>query len=678
MKRTALLLFLSAGLLLHAATPEKVNLLNRGKMYIAPTVIENGASMYVQHAVRCDSVAHITLNGVLKIGGSFIQDSKAHVFATGSNGYTTSTGKLVFTSSQKVARHITTTNFNSFNRGTQYIAFPHIVIETTDTIVMPARMGIDALSVKRNHIDSTGFFLLKSDITGTLVYDASLRITGTGSSTALVDAGAVIVEQYMGAYRGGNQLFPFATPYHNTQLSGYFAGNWVRQVHRDDMQHSAYVLGNKPAATGSNVINLDQYVINARDKLSAGTAYLIQPRPAGFDYGTLQATGGLALTGAEASLYDQNKFTFNGNVYTLPAYQEQLFADDALFTHTFPAATPVTGTLNWVIGNSYSAPLSIDSIRKEIEISALVFAPYIYIYSLGTTSYQAVSLSGDGISPPYAFDEIPAKSVFMIRVSRNQTGSNFPAASFTIGKKHLRHGNLSHNLLRASAADSNRDIGFRITPEENSNIYDLTAIGLRQKASLSSDTYDIPKIYTTAQEGFQLYTNDAGSSKLSANGIPLDADSVLMGFKPQAGEMSYALTVSQKNEGELWLKDLKTDAIIDLLQTPFYSFTGTGSDAENRFIVYLKEPERLVTASVSPVNTNSDISVNFSGDRLTVSGLCAADINARVYIYETTGKAIFSDIISHYPQQEFNTAIPTNVYIVSIRGQRNFNSKVIK
>ncbi|MDR1699206.1 MAG: hypothetical protein LBR75_05225, partial [Prevotellaceae bacterium] len=232
MKKIVLFLLSGVSLWLYAA-PEEVNLFNAGKMYIETPVTGSTVSLRVEDAVKFVSESNVTLKGVFKIGGNFVQDSEAHVFPIGSDGYTTSTGTMIFGLEQGADRSITTSNFANFDRGTQYIAFPQIEIETDDTIVLPAQMGIDALTVKRN--SGTGVLLLKSDSiipsTGGRgpVYDASLRITttttGGKNSGNLVTKGAVIAEQYMRAYRHGEQLLPFASPYIGTQLSGYFAGN---------------------------------------------------------------------------------------------------------------------------------------------------------------------------------------------------------------------------------------------------------------------------------------------------------------------------------------------------------------------------------------------------------------------------------------------------------------------
>jgi hypothetical protein len=334
-------------------------------------------------------------------------------------------------------------------------------------------------------------------------------------------------------------------------------------------------------------------------------------------------------------------------------------------------------TVNWIIGNSYSAPLSVDAIGQIMSSSSLSFVPYMYLYPPGSTSYQAVSLTEEHGLGEFAYSEIPAKSIFMVRLSK---GSNVSAGtSFTIGKEQLIHGNFSHNFLRSKTMNlsSDRDVSFMITLAGNPNVYDLSAVGLRSNASFGGDAYDIPKIYTAARESFQLYTLNSNNGKLSANGLPMETDSVLLNFKPQTGDTYYTLNVSQQgNEGRLWLKDLKTNGIIDLQQEPSYTFAATGTEEDNRFIVYFTEPKQAT--SISTENAGGDVFVKCSDNRLSIWGLNSVDINSKVCVYDMLGSMIFSGDISEYPYHEFNVNLPQNMYIISIQGQRNFNFKTVK
>ena len=360
-----------------------VTFVNTGQMYVAPQGVSSGVSLYVPDAMRQLTVSGRTVgiiqNGTTELGGNFYQDALTTVFEVDGNTNTTSTGKFRFVGEHPgVNRTITTQskNINTFDRGSYYIAFPNIEISTNDSIAVPGKMGIDASSLHCIN-NKTGKMILRSDVVSSKSYDASLRVNKSGTSSALVDLGAVIVERDMTLYRpsnGSTQLFGFATPYKNTQLSGYFAGNWVRRPLNDGTYgHTTLIYGNKDNSPADGIIDADQYVYLAAEKLVPAQAYLIKPRPNAYSYSDLQAESGLWYTGEQnPSLYDKGKYYFNGKVYTVTPYSEQLFADDLLFSSSI--ITPSLGsTVNWLIGNSYTCPLPINLLAQTIQNSSLIF-----------------------------------------------------------------------------------------------------------------------------------------------------------------------------------------------------------------------------------------------------------------------------------------------------------------
>ncbi|NLO69376.1 MAG: hypothetical protein GX102_00150 [Porphyromonadaceae bacterium] len=76
--------------------------------------------------------------------------------------------------------------------------------------------------------------------------------------------------------------------------------------------------------------------------------------------------------------------------------------------------------------------------------SGLAFAPYIYVFPAGSTSYQPLLISDDvtnGITVA-TYNEIPAMSIFMVRVSK----SNTETGSLVINKGMQVHSTLAHNV----------------------------------------------------------------------------------------------------------------------------------------------------------------------------------------------------------------------------------------
>ncbi len=688
-----IILFLFAAIIYgQASEADSVVLVNTGKMHI---MSNGGTTMFVTKAMRTSSDScNIRLQGRLDVGGNFYQDATTHAFDTTLTGTPAGVGTFAFVRNLDTIRQITTT-LGSFDRKARYIAFPNILIDTDDRIAASAQMAMDARSVLLAD-NKKGALVLRSETVGDAVNIASLRMTESGSSGSLANAGSVVVENDWTLYRSdAGNLFGFASPFRNTQLSGYFAGNWVRRPQADSYAHTTYPLGNKPKASGSSEINMDQYVVKADAPLQAGQAYLIKPRPAGFDYSTLQAQGGLFLTGGTAEEYDRLKFSFDGTVYKLAAYKEQLFAEDNLFTYTFASASNPNKTLNWVIGNSYTSAISVKLLAEKMASSDLQFSPIIYVFPAGSSSYQPFNISQNGDEIEVLnLDEIPAMSIFMIRVSKNQGGNIAAGTSFSIGKDLLVHGSTPHNVgdpynpapsTRAAKAESeskrtfNNQVLLRTSLAENSAVYDLAAVGLRSNASLGSDSYDMSKLYTAARDGFQLYTLSETASKLSANGVPTDVESVPMGFKPAATSANIVLQAEgaeSLTSEALWLEDLLTGEKTDLFANPQYEFTSQPEDPEMRFVLHFRNVGGGITSTANNKN-EAGIVVYATAGEMIIDRLSPEHIGSKGFLYDASGRQISAFEVTSYPKQTVSTGLQAGVYLLRLQGKENISQKIV-
>ncbi|MGC3979518.1 MAG: T9SS type A sorting domain-containing protein [Paludibacteraceae bacterium] len=652
----------------------------------------NGVALYVPNAMRqLGSNVSIVLNGTAEIGGNFYQDATTNVFNVGTDTKTISTGNFRFGGNLTGMKYITTqsVDLNTFDRGAHYVAFPNVQMATNDSIVVPGRMGMDATTLKRYGTYTDGQMILRSEVVGSNAYDASLRITGAGSTSSnLVTPGAVIVERDMTLYRptgsGTTQLFGFATPFDNTQLSGYFAGNWVRRPVADATGHTTYIYGNKDISPADGIIDMDQYVYLAAEKLVPAQAYLIKPRPQGYSYSNLQTTNGLWYTADDASAYDKGKFYFNGKVYTTSAYDEQLFAKDELYSKSITSAG---STINLLVGNSYTAPISTNLLGKAMENSSLTFSPYIYVYPAGSATYVPKQITGSGDAIVVAdITEIPAMSVFMIRVSKTQSGAG--TGTFTLGKELLRHGDVSHNnpaavksAMGAPALPADKVINqvvFSISPSTNTNIYDLSAIGLRSDAVRGSDNYDMQKAYVNDEQLFQLYTTSETGTKLAANGLPLETDTISMLFKPSTETQQYTLTSKYdetlQTEG-LWLFDKQLGKWNDLKINQRYTFSAAKNDNPNRFLISFKIPKELTDDSSG---TSNKLDMFYAAGKLHINQLTELDLNATVTIFDPSGRLVYSSKVETYPAMTINAnQFTSGVYIVQMRGKHSGIGKFV-
>ncbi len=681
-KLTLLLVFLPLTITAtESNSPDDVIFVNTGMMNVHTGGV-NGVALYVPFAVRTTSAnASIQINGQMNLGGHFYQNATSPAFRVDpstSFGTAFSDGIVRFVKNWGVDRLITSDNLaTTYNRGASYIAFPNVRLSTNDPVILPAKMGMDAKSLKNEGV-FTGRLTLKSDRIVNNVYDASLRITGTGSSSQLVDPGIVIVEREMSYYRsesaGQEKIFAFASPFLGTQKSGYFAGNWVRRpIANSETGHTQFIFGNQQDVGGTILAN--QYISNPLEALQPKQAYLIRPRPTGFDYRLLGNTNGLSITsgGSEVvgSSYNQAKFTFNGSVYTLTGYTEQLFAEENTFQS--PSITSTTSTINWLIGNSYTAPISTKTLIDSMAASTLRFSPNIWVLPAGSTTYQVYPISGSGPGIIVQnLDEIPAMSIFMIRVL---SGTN--PGSFSVTRDMQRHASVTHSVPlrapRAAASGFVDQVVFRVNPADNNQMYDLAAIGIREGAQIGSDAFDLSKVFNNS-DVFQLYTLSSQNVRLSANGIPAGTSKVNMGFKPISLAADFEITADHvetlSSEG-LWLEDKKRKQIVDLKQQSSYSFNSSPEDAEDRFVVHFVSPW-FTSIDTQPA---SDLLIYLRDNSLIIENLQPQDINSEIRILDASGKLMKSLVVNQAPVIEERFSLEKGVYLFQIRGKRN---KVVK
>ena len=699
---------LYGGIVFAQNTASTVTFVNTGKMYIGGTSSAYG--LFVPDAVRTlDSMntangvmdkSQILLDGYWAVGGNFYKDcdgsflGEGNAFVVGSNGITTSTGTIDFVSNRGPGRTITYVVGRHFDRNTEYVAFPNIKLSTNDTVKIPPQMGLDATTITAG---GAGRVLLESNGIGSpeKVYDASLRVTGSS-----VTPGSVIVEKYVWTYRPASEatpaLFGFATPFDGTQNAGYFAGNWVRLPEQNANKHTQYVLGNKPSTINPSVIAYDQFLIYPDTKLIPGRAYIIQPRSRGFNYQTLVDEGGLSGSNGAPALYDKDKLVFDGKVYSMTSYTENLFAvQDNLPAYSLTSAT--TGTTNWLFGNSYTSAISIPKLVDKIVASNYNFYSVMYYLEGGSTSYQPLSINGSGIIVQ-DLNEIPAMSIFMLRLQPHDPAQVLAAAGnpFQIGKTELVHSTVDYGQVDINHAPGKRNapgssnlnnqVIFRITTDDNENVYDLAAIGLRANSSLGNDNNDMAKVYASESSGFQLYTLTAPDAnniqnKLSANGVPLNVETVEMNLKPVDVENQIMILnvrgIETLSSETFWVEDLKTGATHHFMNGEPYVFITNPNDAHERFIVHFKAPEHDDDETGFDNVFASKLNMYAIGKDIFIENLLPNDLGADASIYDVAGKLLDTFKVTDYPKMSYTTkGLVDGAYIVRL--YRNNSAESLK
>jgi hypothetical protein len=434
--------------------------------------------------------------------------------------------------------------------------------------------------------------------------------------------------------------------------------------------------------------------------LVPGQPYLIKSRPTGWLYEGLVSAGGLGFTNgwsgnAINAAYDKDQFRFDGSVYSLDTLDEQLFAKDNLPPYQL-TGSGAGEAKNWVMGNSYTSAISIEKLKNYIGTHAMNFYSVFYVFDAGSQTYQPIDFRN--INPTvWRQDEIPAMSVFMIRIPASQVNKT---AEFKISKDMLVHskrdfGNTGDFAApgksnAGGASDLNNQVIFRITTTENENNYDLAAIGLRSNASLSSDTYDMSKVYISGnQTGFQLYTLSAPiaetdlRSKLSANAVPLTVDSVLMNFYPSGYEPKTMILnvegVETLSSEDFWLEDLKTKATHRFVNGEPYIFQAYPEDAQERFVVHFKaqpapqnqEEQGSEDDQENETGTGSVLAskINmYAVDRqIFIENLLVSDMGAEAAIYDVAGKQVDTFKVTEYPNMTYaSKGLVSGTYIMRL------------
>ncbi|NDV47944.1 hypothetical protein D0T49_12910, partial [Paludibacter sp. 221] len=582
--------------------------------------------------------------------------SASPVFSVDANGWSNGSGKVCFVDAADNAsnnRQITTTLGDSYDRSTSYIAFPEVEIATaTAKVYLPANMGMDAKKVTRTKSGAL-------QIQATATDRASLRITGADA----VSGSAVIVEHHDGGISAG-YLYPFASPY-TALKSVYFAGNWVRKMDFASDKHVEYVYANE---NENGFILKKHYVKDANETFVGGNPYFIKT-PSDYNH-----TSGYQLT-ADVSVgeYSKDLYVFNGTPFTGVSAGDggNLYTASTLFT----SAPSNSGTTrNWVIGNSYTAPLDVEKLVDALESAQNIkFAKQLYYYFPGQTTWSLFSIDDTATPQVVDLSEIPSQAIFMVRVSNKNTSTD----NFSLGKDLQTHTSNVLPTKKPSAANpkalastsSYSDLLLTVSPEASGFIHDKTVIGLREGSSLSVDELDMAKVENNSDGVFRLYTKAQSGESLLSNAVPFETANVRLSFHPGSQTQSYTLEASRiesMNTEALLLHDEQTNQWIDLRSQDSYTFVSSPEDNPDRFMVYFKEVD---------TQKLSDLYGYYHNGELHIKMLQESDKDSRLYLYDMKGMLIKEDIITNYPSYTTAADLIPGVYVVRIEGTRKVSLK---
>jgi hypothetical protein len=263
-------------------------------------------------------------------------------------------------------------------------------------------------------------------------------------------------------------------------------------------------------------------------------------------------------------------------------------------------------------------------------------------------------------------DEIPAMSMFMIRLGKKPQNGRFVLRRNDI----LTHGKSSHSTLRSTENTYNNEVVFRVSPESNPNIYDLAGIGLRKDGNPNNDKNDILKAgVSDNSELFCLYSVSEDGEKLSANIVPETTASVPLYLAPGSSEGRFRIEATRMESLQtgLWLEDLKEGTIVDLFQTEgSYAFDVSQEDLPGRFNVLFQPQAATDLEELS----NTPLRIYYAAGQIAVKGLNVEDAGSRIQIVDVQGQLLQQATVTQTPEMYITAPLAEGVYIFRLEGKR--------
>ncbi|MEI6764872.1 MAG: T9SS type A sorting domain-containing protein [Bacteroidota bacterium] len=144
-------------------------------------------------------------------------------------------------------------------------------------------------------------------------------------------------------------------------------------------------------------------------------------------------------------------------------------------------------------------------------------------------------------------------------------------------------------------------------------------------------------------------------------------------FAPTANG-TYTISASEfeslKLQTGIYLEDIKSGIITDLVENPSYSFTASTTDDINRFIIHFGKQQ---TTGIKAVDGNSELSLypNPNNGRFIISLRDKLEGTATITVYDVLGHCVISKEVNGLVQEEFGLQnLASGVYTLKVIGAR--------
>lgn len=319
-----------------------------------------------------------------------------------------------------------------------------------------------------------------------------------------------------------------------------------------------------------------------------------------------------------------------------------------------PGSDPCVGCN--LIGNPFTSAINGDITAagwNRVNVN-----DYIEVWDDASGNY----LTWNGVTGSLTNGIVPAMQGFWVKTNGSSPSITIPLTART---------HSSQNLYKSSSL--NDQISLKVQCEnglsDNVNIY------FSNTANNSLDeAIDVPKLFGSVQEAPQLYSY-IGSNKYSINAMgSFTSVTIPLGFEPRVNGYFFikAAELSSFAPGTtIYLQDLKTGTITDLLLDDTYFFNANTSDNVNRFNLLFN-----TTVGISDNNTSLANNIYSYGKDIFVD--CGEAKVKQISIYNTIGQLIYSvNNTTGMFKYTLNGDNTTGYYIVKVITDKNVNSEKV-
>ncbi|MCD4698610.1 MAG: T9SS type A sorting domain-containing protein [Bacteroidales bacterium] len=301
-----------------------------------------------------------------------------------------------------------------------------------------------------------------------------------------------------------------------------------------------------------------------------------------------------------------------------------------------------------LFGNPYPSVLDWDIVSKPAELRGSI---QLYDPTLGTIGEFRYYIKGGGAANTTS-QYVPLGQGFFVRVMGVAGVLTFDNSCRVHTNEQAFYKNSEDDamiVLKATGNSVTTQTAIRFNQNSTQKVDRLYDV-----YKLSSGSPDVPVLFTVVED-----------ENMAINTLPSIEGNEIMPMWFRAGldgEYSIKATETEtfNTETPIYLLDIKTGIIQNLREIPEYTFDYKWG-GDRSFLVYFTEPENSI--SVSDVNIyayGNVLNINFP-----VSNLTNPDFNARIMVFDLTGKAVLqtatTEIYNQIPLKGDNS-----IYIVKV------------